>query len=228
MWMNFCVKALGAFFFLLHYYTAAAQTAPPRDDRQFWNETQFIKPLAKDTDLVVIGVLRIGREWQRPVDERVGAGVAFKLNRFLTIMPTYLYVDQQPFAGLRISEHRAVLNVTGRFKIGELTITDRNLIEGRLRHSTPDFVVYRNRLQLDHPARLGEFRFKPFLADEVWYSNQPLPTGSPGWFRNRISAGIIKQLSERFNAEFFYLYQHDGVSRPGNAHTVGTLFRIFL
>jgi hypothetical protein len=70
---------------------------------------------------------------------------------------------------------------------------------GRLRHSTPDFVVYRNRLQLDHPARLGEFRFKPFLADEVWYSNQPLPTGSPGWFRNRISAGIIKQLSERFN-----------------------------
>jgi len=226
--MDFWVKALGALFLLVNYYAAAAQSAPPRDDRQFWNETQFIKPLVKDTDLVVMAVLRIGREWERPVDERVGAGVAFKVNRFLTITPTYLYVDQQPFAGLRISEHRAVLNVTGRFKIGELTITDRNLIEGRLRHASPDFVVYRNRLQLDHPARLGAFKFNPFLADEVWYSTQPLPTGRPGWFRNRISAGIIKQLSERFNAEFFYLYQHDGVFRPGNVNAVGTLFRIIL
>src|SRR6266545_320735 len=156
--MDFWVKALGALFLLVNYYAAAAQSAPPRDDRQFWNETQFIKPLVKDTDLVVMAVLRIGREWERPVDERVGAGVAFKVNRFLTITPTYLYVDQQPFAGLRISEHRAVLNVTGRFKIGELTITDRNLIEGRLRHASPDFVVYRNRLQLDHPARLGAFK----------------------------------------------------------------------
>lgn len=223
------MKALGALFCWLNCYTAAvAQSAPPRDDRQFWNETQFIKPLAKDKDLIVSAVLRIGRDWQRPVDERIGAGVAFKLNRFLTIMPTYLYVDQQPFAGRRISEHRAVLNITGRFKIGELTITDRNLIEGRLRHASPDFVVYRNRLQLDYPAQLGAFKFKPFVADEAWYSTQSGATGRQGWFRNRISAGIIKQFSERFNAEFFYLYQHDGISRPGNVHTVGTLFRVFL
>jgi hypothetical protein len=73
-------------------------------------------------------------------------------------------------------------------------------------------------LQLDHPAHLGTFKFKPFVADEVWYSTQPGTTGRQGWFRNRISAGIIKQFGERFNAEFFYLYQHDGVSRPGNVH----------
>jgi uncharacterized protein DUF2490 len=228
--MDFMLKALGAFFLflLINYCTADAQSAPPRDDRQFWSEIQFIKPLVKDIDLVAIATLRIGREWQRPVDERVGAGVAFKVNRYLTIMPTYLYVDQQPYAGLRISEHRTVLNATGRFKVGELTITDRNLIERRLRHAGPDFLIYRNRLQLDHPARLGAFKFKPFLADEVWYSTQPLPTGRPGWFRNRISAGIIKQLNERVNAEFFYLYQHDGVFRPGNVHAVGTLFRVLL
>jgi hypothetical protein len=225
---RFLAKALGAFFLfsLINYYTAVAQSEPPRDDQQFWNETQLIKPLAKDKDLIVIAGLRIGQQWRRPVDERVGAGVAFKVNRFLTIMPTYLYVDQQPYAGFRISEHRAVLNVTGRFKVGEWTFTNRNLIEQRLRHASPDFMVYRTRLQLDHPARLGAFKFKPFLADEVWYSTQPMPTGRPGWFRNRISAGIIKRLGERFDAEFFYLHQNDGVLRPGNVHAVGTLFRI--
>jgi hypothetical protein len=47
--MDFLVKALGAFFLLMNYCTAAAQSAPPRNDRQFWNETQFIKPLVAAT-----------------------------------------------------------------------------------------------------------------------------------------------------------------------------------
>ena len=204
-----------------------AQT-PPRDDAQFWQETQLIKPLTKTKDLIVIGVLRIGRDGQRPVDERIGAAVAFKLNKYLTLQPTYLYVDQQPFTGRRLREHRLILNVTGKAALGKFTFTDRNLIERRARHASHDFMIYRNRLQIDHPARLGAFRFKPFVADEIWYSTQPGGTGRLGWFRNRVAAGVIKQFNERLTAEFFYLYQHDGVSRPGNVQAIGTLFKVFL
>ncbi len=215
---------------------AFAQTVtPPRDDLQFWNETQLIAPLGKQTDLIVIGVLRVGRDFSRPVDERIGAGVAFKPNKYLTLMPTYLYVDQQPFDGRRIREHRLVMNVTGKLKLGEFTFTDRNLIERRARQSERDFTVYRNRLQIDHPTHIGAFKFKPFIADEVWYSTQQRPgSGQPihsnrqGWFRNRISAGIIKQFGDHFQAEFFYLRQHDGLSRPGEVHALGTLFRVYL
>lgn len=206
-----------------------AQTStPPRDDGQFWNETQLIKPLTKTKDLIVIGVVRVGRDLARPVDERIGAAIAFKLNKYLTLQPTYLYVDQQPFAGRRISEHRLVMNVTGKATLGKFMFTDRNLFERRARHDSRDFTVYRNRLQIDHPAQLGAFKFKPFVADEIWYSTQSNAQGRLGWFRNRISAGILKQFSQHFYAEFFYLYQHDGVSRPGNVHALGTLFRIYL
>ena len=208
---------------------AFAQTAaPPRDDQQFWNETQFIKPLTKNKDLIVIGVLRVGRDWERPVDERIGTGVAFKLNKHLTLQPTYFYVDQQPYAGFRIREHRLIMNATGKATLGGFTFTDRNLLERRVRHTTRDFTVYRNRLQLDHPVRLGAFAFKPFLANEIWYSTQTGSAGQLGWFRNRISAGIIKQFNRHFNAEIFYLRQDDGKSRPGNVHAVGTLFRVYL
>jgi hypothetical protein len=208
---------------------AQAQTPlPPREDRQFWGETQIIKPLADDKDLVIIGVLRFGREVQRPVDERIGGGVAFKLNKYVTLTPTYLYVDQQPFDGSRISEHRLILNLTGKIGLGDFTFTDRNLIERRVRHGTPDFTVYRNRLQVDHPASIGTFQFKPFLACEIFHSTQAAADGWQGWFRTRYAAGIIKQLGKRFNAEFFYLYQKDSVSRPGNIHAVGTLFRVYL
>ncbi len=225
------MKLLGYFsltlllFFMLP--AVQAQTTPLRADNQFWNETQFIKPLSKDKDLIVIAVLRAGRDFARPVDERIGTGLAFKLSPYLTIMPTYIYVDQQPFAGRRIKEHRLVFNATAKFKVGELTFTDRNLIERRVRHNSRDFTVYRNRLQLDYPARIGAFKFKPFIADEVWYSTQQGQQGRQGWFRNRISAGIIKQLGERFNAEVFYLRQTDGISFPGNVHAIGTLLRVY-
>ncbi len=221
---SFLLTAL--LFFILQ--AAQAQTTPPREDNQFWHETQFIKPLSKGKDLVVIAVLRAGRDFARPVDERIGAGLAFKPSKYLTIMPTYIYVDQQPFAGRRIKEHRLIFNATAKFKVGELTFTDRNLIERRVRHTSRDFTIYRNRLQLDYPARIGAFKFKPFIADEIFYSTQPGQQGRQGWFRNRISAGIIKQLGERFNAELFYLRQTDGISRPGNVHTIGTLLRVYL
>ncbi|MDX2041998.1 MAG: DUF2490 domain-containing protein [Acidobacteriota bacterium] len=204
-----------------------AQT-PPQDDNQFWNEVQLIKALDKKHDLIVIGVLRVGQNLKRPVDERIGAGLAFKPNKYLTLMPTYLYVDQQPFPGRRISEHRLVMNVTGKVNLGKFLFTDRNLYERRVRHDSRDFTVYRNRLQIDYPVKIGSFAFKPFVADEVWYSTQQGPGGRQGWFRNRISGGIIKQFSERLNAEFFYLRQNDGIARPGDVHALGTLVRVFL
>jgi hypothetical protein len=229
--MKMAPNWLGALVLLVVCTVAYAQTtpAPPRNDQQFWNETQLIKPLTENKDLIIIGVLRLGRGWERPVDERIGTAVAFKVSRYLTLTPAYIYVDQQPFAGRRINEHRLLFTATPKFKLGEFTFTDRNQYERRVRHNERDFTMYRNRLQIDHPARLGAFTFKPFVADEIFYSTQAGPTGErQGWFRNRVSAGIIKQFNDNFNAEFFYLYQHDGFSRPGNVHAVGTLFRFYL
>jgi Protein of unknown function (DUF2490) len=206
---------------------AFAQTSPPpRDDNQSWNEVQIYAPISKKVDFVLLGVLRVGRNFNRPVDERIGGAFAFKLNKYLTLMPTYLYIAQQPFAGRKVIEHRLVMNVTGKFALGKFTFTDRNLIERRVRHSTRDFTVYRNRLQIDYPVKIGRFAFKPYVADEVWYDSSQNAQG--GWTRNRIGGGIIKQMGEKSNFEIFYLRQHDGRARPGNVHAIGTLFRIYL
>lgn len=207
---------------------ATAAVTPPTEDHQFWNEFQLVKHTGQKTDLVLIGVLRIGRDWARPVDERVGVGYAFKLNKYLTVMPTYLHVEYQPYPTKNIHEERLVLNVTGKASLGKFTFTDRNLIERRVRPSVKDFTVYRNRLQIDHPAHLGHFAFKPYVADEVWHSTQTGTNGEFGWFRNRISVGVIKQLTEHLSGDFFVLYQSDGLSRPGNIPVVGTLFRYTL
>jgi hypothetical protein len=83
--------------------------------------------------------------------------------------------------------------------------------------------MYRNRLQIDYPVKIGSFDFRIYMADEVWYN-----ADRRVWVRNRISAGMIKKFNETFTGEFFYLYQHDGLARPGNANVIGTLFRFYL
>jgi Protein of unknown function (DUF2490) len=204
--------------------TSSAQTVAdePREDTQFWNETQIIMPMNERIDLMLFGVLRIGRDLARPVDERGGVGVAMKPNKFLTIIPTWLYIAQQPTATSKNIEHRLIFNATFKFPLGKFAFTDRNLVERRLRNGRDDFTMYRNRLQIDHPASLGSFKFRVFVADEVWYDSL-----QNAWTRNRVSAGIIKQFSQRFTAEFFYLRQNDGRARPGDAHVIGTLFRLY-
>src|SRR5215470_1417315 len=211
--LNLCVAA-----------TSSAQTvaADAREDLQFWNETQVIMQTNERIDLMLFGVLRMGRDLARHVDERGGAGVAFKTNKFLTITPTWLYIAQQPTATSKNIEHRLVFNATFKFPLGKFAFTDRNLIERRLRNGRDDFTMYRNRLQIDHPASLGSFKFRVFVADEVWYDSL-----QNAWTRNRASAGIIKQFSERFTAEFFYLRQNDGRARPGDVHVIGALFRLY-
>jgi hypothetical protein len=204
---------------------AAAQPAPanPQDDFQFWNEAQVVAPLHERLDLVMIGVLRFGRNLTHPVDERAGAGLAYKPHRSLTIMPTYLYTAQQPAAARKNFEHRLIVNVTGRFSLGKFNFTDRNLVEFRVRHALRDITVYRNRLQVDYPVKLGGFAFRVFVADEVFQGLRP-----GAWDRNRVAAGILKQFSPRLYAEFFYVRQNDGRSRPGDVHAFGTLLRFTL
>ena len=219
--------------FAVNIAQAQAQTpnaAQPRDDDQFWHETQIVKPLneAKTKDLLIIGILRTGRELRRPIDERIGAGVMFKFHRYFTFTPFYLYTDQQPFAGQHINEHRLVAEFTAKVPLGKFTFTDRNRYERRARHRERDFGVYRNRLFIDHPAKLGSFRFKPFIGSEVFYSTQLNQGERQGWVRARYFAGINKQIKPNLYGELFYVRQQDGIARPGNVHAIGTLLRFIL
>jgi len=224
-WKQIRLTLLSALIVATVGWRTAAQTipSPPRYDTQFWNETQLIAPASKKLDFIIIGVLRIGRDLNRPVDERIGAGVAFKPNRYVTFLPHYLYVAQQPFTGRKIFDHRLNLEATFRLFPGKFTIADRNRLECRVRHAGRDFWVYRNRLQIDYPVKIGDFSFKPFIADEVWYDSS-----ANKWTRNRFSVGIIKDFHPRFSGELFYLRQNDGLARPGNLHVIGTLLRIRL
>ena len=203
--------------------TVSAQSTKRRDDTQIWSETQVAIPLDKRVDLVLLGLVRFGRDVSRPVNERIGAGVSFKAGKYLTLFPFYLQVASQPTSTNHSTEERIVLEATITFPAGRFTIGDRNRVEFHIHHPPPNFTQYRNRMQLEHPVKLGKFEADAFVADEVFYDSS-----ANAWIRNRAYVGASKKINKHFTIELYYVRQNDSYSHPGDINALGTTFKFHL
>jgi uncharacterized protein DUF2490 len=203
---------------------AQAQSAQPvRDDTQVWSDVQIAVPLSKEVDFVMTGTLRLGRHVHRPVDERIGAGFAFKAGKYLTLTPSYSYIRTQPTRGKNQSEDRLSFAATLSAPAGKFTLTDRNLFERRYRHAQGVSTRYRNRFQIQHPFKLADTQLNWFIADEVFYD-----WSFNDWVRNRFTIGVSRKFNKHFTGDLYYLRQNDGHSLPGDLHVIGTNFRFRL
>lgn len=207
-------------FFLM---PVSAQSLLDQTDNQQWTDVQLVVPVTSKFDFILLGTLRFGRDITHTVDERVGAGFTFRINKYVTISPNYLHIGTQPFAGRRVWENRLTFPVTVRFNVGGFTLSDRNQFERRLRNSGVNTNRYRNRLQVEHPVGPDRLALSLFVADEVFYD-----WSIDRWVRNRFSVGGIKVFNKHFTQDFYYLRQNDGVSFPGDLNVIGTTLRFRL
>ena len=133
---------------------SVAQVAGQTDgtDNQFWADVQLAIPVTSQFDFNLLGTLRVGRDFNRPVDERIGAGFTFRANKYLQVSPNYLHIGMQPFAGRRVWENRLSVPVQVVFRVGNFQLSDRNLFERRIRNSGARATRYRNRFMVQHPV----------------------------------------------------------------------------
>lgn len=217
------------FLFLIAFFNIAvfSQTPPPESDFQFWHETQLQFPIVKSKDssgkevdkisLFVSGNLRFGGNYTRLVDERIGFGLDFKINKYLSLTPSYLYRGGQPFGNRKEFESRFRFAATIENKWKKFSLRDRNLVEYRLRNSRSDSVRYRNRLTVNIPVLKNKKEiFTPFVADEVFYDFH-----EKAWTRNEFSAGISKKFTPKFTVDFFYLNQRNRGNVLKNINVLG-------
>jgi hypothetical protein len=220
--------------FLIALFNIAvySQTAPPESDFQFWNETQLQFPLVKKKDkngkevdkisFLLTGSLRFGGNWTRFADERIGLGFDFKINKYLSLTPAYLYRAEQPYGNRKGFEHRVRLAATLENKWKRFSLRDRNLIEYRIRHSRADSVRYRNRLTLNVPVTKNKKEiFTPFVADEVFYDFR-----EKEWTRNEFSAGISRKITPQLTADFYFLNQRNRGNVLRHINVLGVSLKI--
>jgi hypothetical protein len=197
---------------------------PQRCDTQVWNDTQLAIALNKKVDFLLLGTLRLGRNVSRPVDERIGFGFSFKVGKYLTFTPSYLYIATQPLKNQKGFENRFTFAATLRGPIGGgFILTDRNQFERRIRHPQVDSTRYRNRLQIEHPFKIESAKFYGFVADEVFYDWKV-----NAWVRNRLTVGAGHVFNQHFTGELYYLRQNDSHTKPGDINVIGTTLRFRL
>ena len=212
--------------------TTSAQTTAGERDFQVWSETVINVPLVKkkdskgkeykDLSLLFIGSIRLGRNKLFPVDERVGIGFDKRINKYVSITPTYIYKYAEQSPGRKDIEHRVRFDTTLSFAYKELSIKDRNRVEYRIRHSRPDTVRYRNRITFKHPVKKdGKTIFSPFVADEVFYDFR-----DGRFFRNELSLGIERKVTSNFTAEIFYLNRYNTGGLPKYINALGVNVKI--
>jgi hypothetical protein len=183
---------------------------------------QITVPLKKWVDLLASGQLRVGRNLSDFIEERGGMGLVFKVNRYLSLAPSYLHIATQPTSSRKAFENRLNFAANVQFPIGRFIVTDRNLFERRLR--TPvNSTRYRNRIQIATPLPFKRANLTLYLSEEVFYD-----WSVNDWVRNRVSVGVARKMNKNLTLDFYYLRQNDGRSLPGDLHIIGTVFRVRL
>ena len=201
----------------------------PEKDTQLWHDAQAAVALSNKVDFNLFGTLRLGRDITHLFDRRVGVGFSFRIGKyvrrppdFLTLAAWYLNIAARPVEGRKGNENRLHLAATVRLPVGKFAISDRNLFERRLRFPLSS-TRYRNRLQLDYPARLKDGQFGVFTSDEVFYD-----WSVDEFVRNRFTIGVTRRFNKYFTGDVYYMRQNDGRSRPGDLHVIGVAYRLRL
>jgi hypothetical protein len=206
-----CVSASGR---------AQDSSVDAEEDTQLWNDIQLAVGLSKEVDFNLFGTFRFGRDISHLVDRRAGVGLTFRAGKYLSLAPSYLNIVTRPFEGRKGNENRLIFAATVRLPLGKFVLSDRNQFERRLRFPL-NSTRYRNRLQVEHPVKLGATELSLFAADEVQYD-----WSLNGWTRNRFIAGVSRRFSNHFTGDVYYMRQNDGRSRPGDLNVLGLTYRL--
>jgi hypothetical protein len=219
-----------ALFFSVNIY---AQTVPIERDFNIWNEFSVTFPVKKGTDkkgkkfdritFALLGSLRFGRNVSRPVDERIGFNFSYRVNKFISLTPGYLYRGYQPYRG-RIgleSRYSFAVNIGNKWK--KFSINDRNQLEYQAKNSRKDAIIYRNLFRFNYPLIKNKKEILTlFVSNEPYYDFREKQV-----MRNELFAGFNKTFNKYFNADFFYLLVGDRSNpKTVNGFGVNLKFRV--
>ncbi len=208
-----------------------SQSAPLPSQFQSWNEIQLIVPLVRSKDAkgksidkvtaTFNGILRIGRSNLDFLDNRMGATVDFRVNRYLSLFTAALYRKDELVENVRRYETRFDVGATFSKTWRNFSFRDRNMFEHRFRSGRIDLNLYRQRIQASHPVKFNEKElFSPFISEEGYYDLQ-----SKTWIQNEFFAGITRRINQKTSIDIAYI-RND--SRPANVNGISLNLKIKL
>jgi hypothetical protein len=210
---------------------AFPQPVPLPSQFQSWNEVQLIVPLVRSRDAkgksidkvtaTFNGRLRIGRSNLDFLDNRAGATIDFRLNRYLSVFAGALYRKDEIVVNSRRYETRLTVGATFSKAWRNFSFRDRNMFEHRIRSGRTDSNLYRHRIQVTRPVKLNKKElFSPFISEEGYFDLQ-----TKTWIQNEFYAGITRRINQKTSIDIAYV-RND--TRPVNVNGISLTLKIRL
>lgn len=197
-------------------------------DVQFWNETVVTLPLIKSKDkdgkefdrfsAQLIGNFRIGRNTIQGGDKRIGGGFEVRLNKYVTLQPSYIYRAETNRGRPTVYESRVRFAVNLQKDWSKIRLRNRNMIDYRQRKSrVEDPTFYRNRVQVLFPQK----SFEPYIMNEFYYQFNTKQIS-----RNRLFFGFNRRINKNLATDVFYVWQQNRSGAIKTIHAFGVNLRI--
>ncbi|MBN1296729.1 DUF2490 domain-containing protein [bacterium] len=145
------------------------------------------------------------------------AGLDWKITKWFTLSPCYRHVNERKFSTWTV-EYRPHLNATFKWKIGQVSFSDRNRLEYRIRGNDEN-IRYSNKLTITFSA-VSALAIYPYIAFEPFYD-----FNTSEWNKTRLFAGSDVSLTTQLKVGLYYVLEHR--KKAGvwyHVHVLGTGF----
>jgi Protein of unknown function (DUF2490) len=224
------MKKIIILFGLIPLLSAAIFSQAPTD-KQIWTSADFVIALKKGNDengkevdkisLVLSGVARFGSNVSRSVDERFGAALDFRVNKFLNVSGGYLHQRYKPFITSRSEESRIFVAGILNKRTKNFNFRFREQYDHKFRNNRVNTQNIRTFGQINYYLKHNKKDlFSPFLSYENYYD-----TLTKSKSRTEFRSGITRNFSKKVSADFFYIRLGTPVVNA-NGFGIGLKFKI--
>lgn len=194
------------------------------NDAQLWENIYMEKTLSKKMVIHLNHEGRITDNISRFNYGYLDLGVTRKMKKYFRLSADYVYVRKKSFDNYIANRHQVYVAGTLRKKIGDLSISDRNMLQMEWQNPFSSVngkqgeLYYRNKVTLRYEGR----DVTPYVAAEHYLSLIYSDAYGPQWDRGRYYLGLFYRFSAANAIEGYYMMErHMNVNEPSVNWVIG-------
>lgn len=184
------------------------ESAFAASDNKYYSEFAFKHKLNDKFDFFFTPEFRFNEDMGNLYYYQVRAGSAFHAHKNLDLALAYRFLQNKVKGEWDNNDVQYIeMLAIPKTKLGGLDISDANKLERRFYENAPDRWVYRNLLTFAYPAKIGNFKFTPYISNEIYYDFE-IDKMNLNW----ATIGANKRINKYLTVGLYY---RDETSRVG-------------
>jgi hypothetical protein len=191
-------------------------------DFQYWSTAKFRFDINKNWCGTVEEEFKVGDNAEKLYYQHTDFGLVTHLAEWIDLGFNFRQASEKNGDDDWIWENRPHANLTFKWTLADLGVSDRSRLEFRDKYNAEDIWRYRNKLTVKFPWELTSLKLKPYVAEEIYIN-----LNQSGINKNRLYSGFSVNPAKNLSANVYYLWEASK-SDPGwnDIHVLGTQLQL--